>query len=187
MEHLANSMTEELGFFSPRGSLDGELEGDFKEKERFIGFKITDEIFYLPISNVSEIIMLVPITYVPRSMEYIEGIINVRGTIIPTINLRKMMGYSRTEASMSSRIIIVRTEKAYAGLLVDGITVVASFSPSEIEIQALPTKNPNVDIITRVTKVEGKISGILDSSKILECASYEKNKNSVEVSEKAAS
>jgi purine-binding chemotaxis protein CheW len=187
MEHLSNSLTEELGFFSPRGSLDGELDGDFNEKERLIGFKITDEVFYLPIANVSEIIMLLPITYVPRSMEFIEGIINVRGTILPTINLRKMMGYSRTEASMSSRIIIVRSEQACAGLLVDGITVVASFAPSEIESQALPTKNPNVDIITRVTKVDGRISGILDSAKILACAIVDKNSLSDENPEKHAS
>jgi purine-binding chemotaxis protein CheW len=187
MEYLANSPTEELGFFSPRGNLDGELDVDFKEKERFIGFKIMDEIFYLPIANVSEIIMLLPITYVPRSMEFIEGIINVRGTIVPTINLRKMMGYSRTDATMSSRIIIVRSEKAFAGLLVDGITVVASFAQSEIELQSLPTKNPNVDIITRVTKIDGKINGILDSTKILDCATFEKNTPSFESVERRAS
>jgi purine-binding chemotaxis protein CheW len=174
VEHLSHSDTEDLGFFSPRGNLDGELDGEFSEKEKLRGFKISDEVFYLPIANVSEIIMLLPITYVPRSMAFIEGVINVRGTIVPTINLRKMMGYERTTATMASRIIIVKSDNHLAGFLVDGITVVASFSPNEIENQILPSKNPDIEIITRVSKVDGKIRGILDSARILACAGFDR-------------
>lgn len=174
MEYITPEVIDELGFFSPRGNLDGEMEAVISEKERLIGFKIAEEIFYMPIADVSEILMILPITYVPRSGPYIEGVINVRGTIIPTVNLRKMMGYDRTSATMSSRIIIIRWENIYTGILVDAITVVASFSPFEIENQSLPTKNPSVDIITRVSKVDGKICGILDGGKILTAAGYEK-------------
>ena len=174
MDYITPEIIEEMGFFSPRGNLDGELEADISEKERLIGFKIAEEIFYLPIADVSEILMILPITYVPRSAPYIEGVINVRGTIIPTVNLRKMMGYDRTSATMSSRIIIIRWENIYTGILVDAITVVASFAPSELENQSLPTKNSSVDIITRVSKIDGRISGILDGGKILNAAGYEK-------------
>ncbi len=178
MEYLSNSETEEIGFFSPRGNLDGEVDGEFSEKEKLIGFKISDEVFYLPIANISEIIMLLPITYVPRSMQFIEGVINVRGTIVPTINLRKMMGYDRTTATLASRIIIVKSDNQLAGILVDGITVVASFAPNEIESQILPSKNHDIEIITRVSKVGGNIRGILDSSRILACAGFDRNDQS---------
>ncbi len=164
------SKDTEGGLFAIRGSLDGEVEKEFTEKEQFIGLKISEEVFFLPISVVNEIIMLPIITYVPQSPNFIEGVINLRGTILPAINVRKMMGLHRGEVTSSTRTIIVRHENMPFGLIVDGITYVVSLLPSEIENQSLPGKNLGTDLITRISKFEDKVIGILDLSKIVATA-----------------
>ncbi|MCB9229006.1 MAG: purine-binding chemotaxis protein CheW [Deltaproteobacteria bacterium] len=159
------------GIFAIRGNLDGETEEEFTEKEQFIGLKIGDEEFYLPIAAVNEIVMLIPITYVPQSGKMIEGVINLRGTILPAINLRKMMGLKKGTVTPATRIIIVRHNDMLIGLIVDTITYVHSIYPSEIETQTLPGKGMGSDLVTRISKNGSNITGILDISKIFSHAS----------------
>lgn len=165
-EKYKNKEGEE-GIFAIRGNLDGEIEEEYSEKEQFIGLKIEDEEFYLPISIVNEIIMLLPITYVPQSGKYIEGVINLRGTILPTINVRKMMGLNKCKGTAATRIIIARSNDMLIGLLVDAITYVTALYPSEIEIQTLPGKNVGADLISRISKSGENVTGILDLNKII--------------------
>ena len=155
------------GLFAIRGSLDGETTQEFVEREQFIGLMVGDEEFYLSIATVNEIVMLLPITYVPRAEEFVEGVINLRGTILPAINLRKMIGLPRGEVTPSTRIVIANHETKSVGLIVDAITYVVALLPNEIEDQSLPGKNVGADIIHRISKHDEKITGILDLSKIL--------------------
>lgn len=167
---LSIDFEDKTGFFSPRGDLDGERQEEYSKFEQFIGLIVSSDEFLLPISEVSEILMLTPITYVPRSPEYIEGVINLRGTIIPTINLRKLAGHERGTPTPNTRIIIVKKTDMYVGLIVDGITYVQSLAPAEIEHEVLPLRNGSGDVITRIAKKEDSIFGILDISKIIEIA-----------------
>ncbi|NRA44233.1 MAG: purine-binding chemotaxis protein CheW [Oligoflexales bacterium] len=157
---------DDAGIFAIRGSLDGELEEEYSEKEQFIGLKIEDEEFYLPIAIVSEIVMLLPITFVPQSGKFIEGVINLRGTILPAINLRKMMSLPKGEVSPATRIIIVRHLDMHIGVIVDAITYVISLYPSEIEDQSLPGKTTGSDLISRISKNGDNVTGIIDITKV---------------------
>ena len=161
---------DDAGIFAIRGSLDGELEEEYSEKEQFIGLKIEDEEFYLPIAIVSEIVMLLPITFVPQSGRFIEGVINLRGTILPAINLRKMMNLPKGEVSPATRIIIVRHLDMHIGVIVDAITYVISLYPSEIEDQSLPGKTTGSDLISRISKNGDKVTGIIDITKVFYAA-----------------
>lgn len=164
-----NIADESQGIFTIKGQLDGEIIEEFSDKEQLIGLTIGEEVFLLPISAVNEIIMLEPITYVPRSPLYVEGVLNLRGHILPAINLRKMMGIEKGSVTPSTRIVIASDGKISIGMLVDSITTVFSLLPNEIENRSLPTRNPDLDtdIISRICKTEDEIIGILDISKIL--------------------
>lgn len=155
------------GLFTIRGNLDGELEQEYIEKEQFIGLKIDQEEFFLPIAVVNEIVMLQPVTFVPQSGTYIEGVMNLRGRILPAINLRKMMGLNKGKATTSTRIIIAQINDIMVGLIVDAITYVISLLPSEIEVQTLPSKLAGADLISRISKSGNNIKGILDLGKIV--------------------
>ena len=156
--------------FAVHGDLDGEKESGFQEREQFIGLVIGSEEFLLPIAAVREIIMLSPITFVPNAPVFVDGVINLRGTILPAINMRKLMGFPRGEQTAGSRIIIARSESITFGLLVDGITYVVALLPSDIEIQTLPGKGTGAEFIGGISKQGAKISGILDLVRVLKQA-----------------
>lgn len=168
MDHKAKLESFAEGIFAIQGSLDGERLEEYTEKEQFIGLIIGEEEFFLPISLINEIIMLLPITYVPQSSPYIEGVFNLRGTILPAINLRKMMGVRKGGATPASRIIIVYVGEHIVGILVDAITYVTSLHPSQIESQTLPGKSVGSELISKISKNGEKITGILDIDKIVQ-------------------
>jgi purine-binding chemotaxis protein CheW len=163
--------TIKASLFAIHGDLDGEKESEFVEREQFIGLVIGKEEFMLSIANVREIIMLTPITYVPNAPEFVDGVINLRGTILPAINVRKMMGLSHAKPTLAARIIITRFEDVTFGLIVDGITYVVSLLPSEIEHQNLPGKGTGAEFIGSISKQGEKIAGILDIARLLRGAS----------------
>ena len=158
------------GLFAVHGDLDGEKETEFQEREQFIGLVIGTEEFLMPISAVREIIMVPPITFVPNAPEHIDGVLNLRGTILPALNMRKMMGIARGPQTPSARIIIVRAESLTFGLIVDGITYVVALLPGEIENQSLPGKGTGAELIGSMSKQGSKICGILDLQRILKQA-----------------
>ena len=164
---LQNVKSEGSGVFAIRGNLDGDDRQEFVEREQFIGLKIADDLFYLSISEIKEIIMLQPITFVPGVVEFVEGVINLRGTIIPAINLRKMMNLPRGQVTPYTRIVIITYEGTQVGLLVDMITYVVALLPSEIEERAISSKVVGADLISRIATREQDIIGILDLGKIM--------------------
>lgn len=165
IDFLARETSE--GIFAIHGDLDGEQKNEFQEREQFIGLIVGEEEFLLPIATVHEIIMQPPITFVPNAPAHIEGVINLRGTILPAISLRKLMEMPHRKPSPSSRIVIVRFESVTFGLLVDGITYVVSLLPSEIESQTLPGQGPRSECLGGLSKRDGKVIGIIDLSRIL--------------------
>ncbi len=160
---------EYSGLFAIRRSLDGEESAEFVDKEQFIGIKIDKEEFLLSIAVVNEIIMLPTITYVPNCAKYIEGVVNLRGTILPVINLRKMMGLGKGTVSSTTRIIICKDESVNfkVGLLVDAITFVVALLPDEIIKQSLPSGSAEVELISGISKSGSKVAGIVDLAKIV--------------------
>jgi purine-binding chemotaxis protein CheW len=167
-ENLAG--VPQSALFAVHGDLDGEKQSEFQEREQFIGLVVGKEEFLLPIAVVSEIIMLTPITYVPNAPEFVDGVINLRGKIIPAVNLRKMMALPRAEPTSASRIIIAKHEDITFGVLVDGITYVVALLPTEIEHQSLPGKSSGTDCIGGVAKHGQKIQGIIDHVRVLRSA-----------------
>ena len=159
---LENSM------FSVRGELDGgQSTQNFTSTRQFIGLMIGKEEFLLPIEVTNEIIMLHQLTFVPRAPRFVEGVINLRGTILPAINLRMMMGLPNEAPTAQCRIIIANCENVMVGLIVDGISYVVTLYPEQLQVQSLPGKDTGAELISTISKRGNQVNGVLDIAKIL--------------------
>ena len=94
---------------------------------QIVGFRIGRETFGLPIAMVREIVRVPEITSVPNAPDYIEGVINLRGRIIPVVDLRKRFGEKVIEASKKNRIVVVELESRAIGLIVNSASEVLRF------------------------------------------------------------
>ena len=101
---------------------------------QLVGFTIGKELFGVDILMVQEIIRAAPITAVPNSPNFVEGVINLRGNIIPVIELRKRLGFSTPDVNMEdSWILILDIEGRITGFIVDSVTEVLKIQESGIE------------------------------------------------------
>ncbi|MFW7377388.1 MAG: chemotaxis protein CheW [Oligoflexus sp.] len=162
------SINQHHSIFGIRGDLDGGTDTqDFSEGKQFIGLLIGSEEFLFPIEVMNEIIMVHQLTFVPSAPRFIEGVINLRGKILPTINLRKMMGLENVAPTTQSRIIIANFEETMIGLLVDGISYVVTLFPDQIQNQTLVTKGSGTELISGISKRGDQVNGILDIGKVI--------------------
>src|SRR5262249_29098016 len=98
-----------------------------------VGFRIGVERFGYRIGSVREIVRLPEITTVPHTQDTIEGVINLRGKIIPVVDLRKRFGQAEIIADKKNRILVVELETKLVGLIVNSASEVLKIPPSEIE------------------------------------------------------
>lgn len=154
--------------FAIRGDLDGgKTVQEFANIRQFIGLLIGQEEFLLPIEVTNEIIMMNQLTFVPRAPNFIEGVINLRGTILPAINLRKMLGMPNVTPTQQSRIIIAHFEEVMLGLIVDGITYVISVPEEHLQQQVLPSKGTSSELVTTIARRGTQVNGVVDIAKVL--------------------
>ncbi len=133
-----------------------------------VGFRIGRETFGVPISLVREIVRVPAITSVPNAPEYIEGVINLRGRIIPVVDLRKRFHEKVGEPSKKNRIVVVELESRLIGLMVNSASEVLRIPPSEIEAPHDVFQEGELNYITGVGKLRGRLIILLDLSKILQ-------------------
>jgi len=95
------------------------------ESTQYLTFKLDDELFALDISKVREVLDLTTITKVPRAPEFMRGVINLRGSVVPTVDMKVMFGMSMTEKTVNTCIIITEVtvdgETAFLGALADSV------------------------------------------------------------------
>ena len=139
------------------------------EKElQVVGFRIGRETFGLPISIVREIVRVPQITSVPNAPDYIEGVINLRGRIIPIVDLRKRFGEKSFEPDKKNRIVVVELETRAIGLIVNSASEVLRIPPSDIEEPHNVFKEGELNYITGVGKLKGRLVILLDLNRILQ-------------------
>ncbi len=113
-----------------------ERRNDREEKEQLmqlVGFSIDNEQFGVDILMVQEIIRAAPITPVPNSPDFVEGVINLRGNIIPVIELRKRLNLYKEEADQDTWILILDIDGKVTGFIVDSVSKVLKILESSIE------------------------------------------------------
>jgi purine-binding chemotaxis protein CheW len=133
-----------------------------------VGFRIGRETFGLPIAMVREIVRVPEITSVPNAPEYIEGVINLRGRIIPVVDLRKRFGTPGAEGDKRNRIVVVELEQRAVGLLVHSASEVLKIPPSEIEAPQNVFQEGELGYILGVAKLKGRLVILIDLGRLLE-------------------
>lgn len=133
-----------------------------------VGFRIGRETFGLPISIVREIVRVPEITSVPNAAEYIEGVINLRGRIIPVVDLRKRFGQQSFERDKKNRIVVVELDSRLVGLMVNSASEVLRISPSDIDEPHNVFREGELNYITGIGKLNGRLVILLDLNKILQ-------------------
>jgi purine-binding chemotaxis protein CheW len=142
-----------------------------KDSNRFLTFGLGEENYAIPILNIKEIIGMMNITHIPRLPDFIKGVINLRGQIIPVIDLRLKFGLQGRDYDERTSIIVVelqtRDEMMIIGLVVDKVNEVLNINPSDIE--APPRYGADIDqsFLTGMGKVAEDVIMILDVGKIL--------------------
>jgi purine-binding chemotaxis protein CheW len=142
-----------------------DLEED-TQKGKFLTFALGNEAYGIEIKHVTEIIGIQPITEVPELPEYIVGIINLRGKIIPVMDVRLRFKKSFKEYNDRTCVVVIDIKDISIGLIVDSVSEVLSISDEEIVAPPEVNKNSN-RYIKGIGKVGSEIKLILDSEKLL--------------------
>ena len=104
-----------------------------KTEQQLVVFDLARESYGVDIGKVSEIIRMQEITKVPRTPAYVEGMINLRGKLIPVVDLRKMFGLAVEEQTKENRTVVVDIDSQSIGIIVDAVTEVLSISNDLVE------------------------------------------------------
>ncbi|HKV23986.1 MAG TPA: chemotaxis protein CheW [Candidatus Acidoferrum sp.] len=138
------------------------------EKElQIVGFRIGNETYGVRIGAVREIVRVPDITSVPSAPDTVEGVINLRGKIIPVMDLRKRFGHSEIKSDKKNRILVVELENKLLGLIVNSASEVLKIPPSEIEAPGSVFADGETGYVTGVGKLNGRLIILLDISKLL--------------------
>lgn len=137
------------------------------EEKQFVVFQLSKETYGVDISQVSEIITMQQITKVPHTIEFIEGIINLRGRVIPVVDLRKRFGLPFDEMTRNTRIVVIEIGGNTLGMIVDGVSEVLRISSDIVEAPPQAVTSADADYLEGVAKLEDRLIILLNLEKVL--------------------
>jgi purine-binding chemotaxis protein CheW len=135
--------------------------------EHLATFNLDREEYGVEVRLVQEIRRVSEITVVPRAPDFVRGVINLRGRILPVVDLKKKLGLGEVEIQKASRIVVVRLKERLIGLLVDGASQVLKVPMSRIEPPPDEVMSKGGDTIRGVAKLEGRLVILLDLNRVL--------------------
>lgn len=140
------------------------------ETLQYLTFMLADEVFALDVAKVREILELTAINKVPQTPEFMRGVINLRGGVVPVIDLRLNFGMTRTEQTVNTCIIVVEVildnELIVLGVLADSVQEVVDMEPEDIEPAPHLGTKLNTDFIKGMGKINSSFVMILDIDKV---------------------
>lgn len=134
---------------------------------KYLTFKLAGEEYGLEILKVREIIGLMDITAVPRTPDFVKGVINLRGKVIPVVDLRLKFGMATAEHTAETCIIVVHVGEVEMGIVVDKVSEVLNITTEAIEDTPSFGANVDTEFILGMGKVGEKVSILLDIDKVL--------------------
>lgn len=136
------------------------------EAKKYVVFMLGKENYGVEIQKVTTIEKIMPFARVPKTPDYVKGVINLRGEIIPVIELRTKFGMEITEETEETRIIILKINENPLGIIVDEVDEVLNLTEDTIENVANFTNDLSMDYILGVGKVEDRIVTLLNLEKL---------------------
>ena len=146
---------------------------EIKEDEKYLMFFLENEYYGLPILKVNEIIGLMEVTSIPKTPDFIKGVINLRGKIIPVMDLRLKFNMEERPYDEQTCIIIVEIPISgkiqFVGLVVDKVAEVVNINNSDIELPPQYGEEQDLGFLTGIGKVKEKVVMLLDIQLIINC------------------
>ena len=136
--------------------------GTMSEILQLVTFRLGNEDYAVNILKVQEINRMKEITRVPNTPTYVEGVINLRGKVIPVINLRSKFGLSDKDSDTQSRIMIMDIQGITMGLVVDAVSEVLRIPANIVEPTPPMASNINTEYIKGIAKLEDRLIILLD-------------------------
>lgn len=145
----------------------GENQQFSSEVVQVVSFHLGSEEYGVDISQVQEIIRMVEITHVPRAPRFMEGVINLRGQLIPIVDLRTRFGMPRSEHTKSTRIVVTEIGSKRVGIVVDGVSEVLNIPIEQVEDAPDMIAGVGTEYIQGVGKVGDRLVILLDLTMVM--------------------
>jgi len=143
---------------------------EITEAQQYLTFKLGNEVFAIEVAKVREVLDFVEITAIPRTPEFMSGVINLRGSVVPVVDLRLCFGMSKTERTRSTCVVVVEVmlenESTVLGALADSVEEVIDLEPDQIEPAPRIGSQIRTDFIRGMGKRETGFLVILDIDRV---------------------
>ncbi|QOY53366.1 chemotaxis protein CheW [Candidatus Sulfurimonas baltica] len=141
---------------------------DLGAAHRYLTFFVDEEQYGIDISKIKEIIAPITITHIPKTPPFVKGVINLRGSIIPVVDIRLKFGMQEREMDINTAIIIYEVDKVYIGFIVDHVEDVLSLNDDSISDAPHFGSDIDTSFIENVAEVNNDVIMLLNLEKIFE-------------------
>jgi purine-binding chemotaxis protein CheW len=152
-------------------TLEQKSKGEVNREGKYLTFSLAGEEYGIGILKIKEIIGMMPVTTVPRTPSYVKGVINLRGKVIPVVDLRLKFGMEEMAYTERTCIIVVEIKGQGAsvliGIVVDSVSEVLNVKGSEVEDRPMFGARLETDYILGMAKMNGGVKILLDIDKVL--------------------
>jgi len=143
---------------------------EITEARQYLTFKLGDEVFAIDVAKVREVLDLTTITKIPRTPDFMSGVINLRGSVVPVVDLRLCFEMSKTEKTVNTCIVVVEVvlegESVVIGALADSVEEVVDLEPDQIQPAPRIGTQVRADFIKGMGKREAQFVMILDIDRV---------------------
>jgi len=144
-----------------------EISSMTSHEGKYLTFVLSDEEYGIEILKVREIIGVMTITPVPQSPDYIKGVINLRGKVIPVVDLRLKFGFPEKEYTKETCIIVVEVNNVLTGIIVDTVSEVLDIAAENMEPAPHFGDGIDTNVFLGIAKIKNKVKILLDIDKVL--------------------
>lgn len=137
------------------------------QEQQLVVFQLGAELYGVEIARVHEIIRLQTVTRVPRAPAFVDGVINLRGKVIPVVDLRRRFGLPTAEHSRASRIVVVEIGDQVVGIVVDGVSEVLRVNTAVVEPPSPVVAGIDSEYLDGIAKLPDRLVILLDLDRIL--------------------
>ena len=135
-------------------------------QNQYVSFNLSSEQYAIPIQYVEAIIKMQKLTHMPQAPAYVEGVTNLRGAVLPVIDLRKRLGLPAEEYNLETRIIVIQVEEKKIGLIVDAVHAVLTLSSKQIDPTPALVTRLDSEFISGIAKTDQQLLILLEISGI---------------------
>lgn len=145
-----------------------ELTVHKKRVSQFVGFQVAEQNYAFRIEQIQEIVILDQVTRLPQVPDFVDGVSNLRGNIIPLINLRKLFGFEPKPIDEQARTVVVNVQARTMGCIVDSVSQVIRISPEQIQPVPDIVVAEESKYITGFARVNDELIVLLDVDELLD-------------------